>query len=67
MSRYPLDMKEGERSVASIPDYLFNVLASLEVNGKPAVYLCEPREQKNIEAIWEAEAACSSAQLALLG
>eukprot|EP00965_Chrysotila_dentata_P058570 1943023-Pleurochrysis_carterae.AAC.1 len=67
MSRYPLDVKEGEHSVASIPDDLFDVLASVEVNGKPAVYVCEPREQKNIETIWESEAPCSSAQLALLG
>eukprot|EP00965_Chrysotila_dentata_P128271 4240568-Pleurochrysis_carterae.AAC.1 len=67
MSRYPLDLKEGEHSVASIPDDLFDVLASVKVNGKPAVYLCEPRDQKDIEKIWEAEAACSSAQLALLG
>eukprot|EP00965_Chrysotila_dentata_P169265 5590094-Pleurochrysis_carterae.AAC.1 len=67
MSRYPLDLKEGEHSVANIPDDLFDVLASVEVNGKPAVYLCEPRNQKDIETIWEAEAACSSAQLALLG
>eukprot|EP00965_Chrysotila_dentata_P112268 3711609-Pleurochrysis_carterae.AAC.1 len=67
MSRYPLDLKEGEHSVASIPDDLFDVLASVEVNCKPAVYLCEPRNQKDIETIWEAEAACSQAQLALLG
>eukprot|EP00965_Chrysotila_dentata_P172180 5681920-Pleurochrysis_carterae.AAC.2 len=58
MSRYPLDLKEGEHSVASIPDDLFDVLASVEVNGKPAVYLCEPRNQKDIETIWEAEVAC---------
>eukprot|EP00965_Chrysotila_dentata_P161058 5317858-Pleurochrysis_carterae.AAC.1 len=30
MSRYPLDLKEGEHSVASIPDDLFDVLASVE-------------------------------------
>eukprot|EP00965_Chrysotila_dentata_P074945 2476276-Pleurochrysis_carterae.AAC.1 len=67
MSRYTLDLKEGKHSVASIPDDLFDVLASVEVNGKPAVYLCEPRNQKDIETIWEAKAACSPAQLALLG
>eukprot|EP00965_Chrysotila_dentata_P119221 3941390-Pleurochrysis_carterae.AAC.1 len=67
MSRYPLDLKEGEHSVASILDGLFDVLASVKVNGKPAVYLCEPRNQKDIETIWEAKAACSQAQLALLG
>eukprot|EP00965_Chrysotila_dentata_P245895 6206839-Pleurochrysis_carterae.AAC.1 len=67
MSRYPLDLKEGEHSVAITPDDLFDVLASMEVKGKPAVCLCEPRNQKDIETIWEAEAACLSAQLALLG
>eukprot|EP00965_Chrysotila_dentata_P097026 3207260-Pleurochrysis_carterae.AAC.1 len=30
ISRYPLDLKEGEHSVASIPDDLFDVLASVE-------------------------------------
>eukprot|EP00965_Chrysotila_dentata_P015533 513871-Pleurochrysis_carterae.AAC.1 len=66
MSRYPLNLKQGEHSGASIPDDLFDVLASVEADGKPAVYLCEPRDQRSIETIWEAEAACSSAQLALL-
>eukprot|EP00965_Chrysotila_dentata_P095952 3170771-Pleurochrysis_carterae.AAC.1 len=65
MSRYPLDLKEGKHSVASIPDNLFDVLASVEVDGKPATCVCEPRNQKDIETIWEAETACSSAQLAL--
>eukprot|EP00965_Chrysotila_dentata_P153089 5059072-Pleurochrysis_carterae.AAC.1 len=67
MSRYPLYLKEGEHSVASIPYNLFDVLASLEVSGKPAVYLSELRNQKDIETVREAEAACSPAQLALLG
>eukprot|EP00965_Chrysotila_dentata_P150180 4960407-Pleurochrysis_carterae.AAC.1 len=67
MSRNPLDLKKGEHSVASIPNDLFDVLASVEVNGKPAVYLFEPCYQKDIETIWKAEAACSPAQLALLG
>eukprot|EP00965_Chrysotila_dentata_P210272 6185802-Pleurochrysis_carterae.AAC.4 len=49
--RYPLDLKEGEHSVASIPDDLFDVLASVEVNAKFAVHLCEPQNQKDIETI----------------
>eukprot|EP00965_Chrysotila_dentata_P038245 1270560-Pleurochrysis_carterae.AAC.5 len=42
MSRYPLDLKKGKHFVVSIPNDLFDILASVEVHGKPAVYLCEP-------------------------
>eukprot|EP00965_Chrysotila_dentata_P162773 5375380-Pleurochrysis_carterae.AAC.1 len=31
------------------------------------VYLCEPKQEAEIQSIWEAESACTGAQIAQLG
>eukprot|EP00965_Chrysotila_dentata_P216520 6189428-Pleurochrysis_carterae.AAC.2 len=67
MSRYPIEIEEGKHSVASIPDDLFDTLAAVGAHGQKMVYLCEPKQEAEIQSIWEAESACNAAQVALLG
>eukprot|EP00965_Chrysotila_dentata_P099666 3294150-Pleurochrysis_carterae.AAC.1 len=67
MSRYPIEVEEGKHAVASISDDLFETLAAAGAHGQKMVYLCEPKQETEIQSIWEAESACNSAQIALLG
>eukprot|EP00965_Chrysotila_dentata_P050024 1657667-Pleurochrysis_carterae.AAC.1 len=67
MSRYPTEVEEGKHSVASIPDDLFETLAAVGAHGQKMVYLCEPKQEAEIQSIWGAESACTGAQIALLG
>eukprot|EP00965_Chrysotila_dentata_P257844 6213024-Pleurochrysis_carterae.AAC.1 len=67
MSRYPIEIEEGKHSVASIPDDLFDILAAVGAHGQKMAYLCEPKQEAEIQSIWEAESACNAAQVALLG
>eukprot|EP00965_Chrysotila_dentata_P102746 3392426-Pleurochrysis_carterae.AAC.1 len=66
MSRCPIEVEEGKHSVASIPDDLFETLAAVGAHGQKTVYLCEPRQEADIQSIFKAENACPGSQIALL-
>eukprot|EP00965_Chrysotila_dentata_P008482 276285-Pleurochrysis_carterae.AAC.2 len=61
MSRYAIEGQEGKHSVASISDGLFDTLAAVGTHGQKMVYLCEPKQEADIQSIWEAESACTGA------
>eukprot|EP00965_Chrysotila_dentata_P018801 625938-Pleurochrysis_carterae.AAC.3 len=53
--------------VASIPNDLFDTLAAVGAHGQKMANPCEPKQEAEIQTIWEAESACNVAQVALLG
>eukprot|EP00965_Chrysotila_dentata_P177437 5860261-Pleurochrysis_carterae.AAC.1 len=65
MSRYPIEVEEGKHSVASITDDLFDTLAAVGAHGQKLVYLGEPKQETEIQSIWEAKIASADDEMVM--
>eukprot|EP00965_Chrysotila_dentata_P240185 6203566-Pleurochrysis_carterae.AAC.4 len=54
MSRHLIVVEEGKHSVASIPDdlLLLDTLAEIGAHGQKIVYMCEPKQEAEIQSIF---------------